>query len=532
MSELLSYVIALYIRLSIEDSKVESMSIENQKIALHKYVDTMEGIKNVEVLEFIDNGYSGTNFERPAVQELLDAVRSGKIKCIIVKDFSRFGRNSIEVGYFMERVFPLYGIRFISINDSFDSDTLHGDTGGINVAFKYLVSEFYSRDLSVKSMSSKLVKMKRGEYQSSIGPYGYRKGANGRLEPDETTAPNVQLIFELAQRGCSAPEIAEELFRRSIPTPAEYKASIGKQTHDISRTGGIWQRSTILRILSDERYVGTYVIGKRRRLDVGDKRVRFRDESEWIKIPNHHPAIVNNEIYNQVQANRLHFSSVKRNNNVFPLKNKVYCGCCHHTLKRTNGQTRYFVCLHSKADSQAPCHGFRIQESVLESMLFLTITKRAKEVYDSYLSLPSKNIREVHVQHGECQQKINELKEMKRNLYEKYLLRAITAEDYKKEKSVLNREAEKTEQILDSLYSQVTRIQADDGARDMLGQLEKEISSAEALTIELADTLISRVLVYPDNSLDIEWKVRAFSDDCILNCARNRDQENEKSSIS
>ena len=97
-------------------------------------------------------------------------------------------------------------------------------------------------------------------------------------------------------------------------------------------------------------------------------------------------------------------------------------------------------------------------------MLFLTITKRAKEVYDSYLSLPSKNIREVHVLHGECQQKINELKEMKRNLYEKYLLRAITAEDYKKEKSVLNREAEKTEQILDSLYSQVTRIQADDGA--------------------------------------------------------------------
>lgn len=149
-SMMVTYVIALYIRLSIEDCKVESLSIENQKKALHKYVDTMEGVRNVEVLEFIDNGYSGTNFERPAMQELLDMVRAGKINSIIVKDFSRFGRNSIEVGYFMERVFPLYGIRFISVNDDFDSDRFHGDTGGLNVAFKYLVSEFYSRDLSVK----------------------------------------------------------------------------------------------------------------------------------------------------------------------------------------------------------------------------------------------------------------------------------------------------------------------------------------------------------------------------------------------
>ena len=161
-SSSIPYVIALYIRLSTEDSKVGSFSIENQKNVLHQYVDAMEGIKNVEVLEFIDNGYSGTNFERPAVQELLDRIQEGKINCIVVKDFTRFGRNSIEVGYLMEMVFPLYGIRFISINDNFDSDTLHGDTGGINVAFKYLVSEFYSRDLSIKYKSAKYVKFRRG----------------------------------------------------------------------------------------------------------------------------------------------------------------------------------------------------------------------------------------------------------------------------------------------------------------------------------------------------------------------------------
>ena len=161
MPDITPYIIALYIRLSIEDIRVESMSIENQKIALHKFADTLEGIYNPEVLEFIDNGYSGTNFERPDVQKLLDEVRAGKINCIIVKDFSRFGRNSIEVGYFMERVFPLYGVRFISVNDGYDSDDYRGDTGGLNVAFKYLAAEFYSRDLSTKITTAKMAKMRR-----------------------------------------------------------------------------------------------------------------------------------------------------------------------------------------------------------------------------------------------------------------------------------------------------------------------------------------------------------------------------------
>ncbi len=148
--DIAAYIIALYVRLSSEDSKVDSLSIVNQLKALHRYVDTTDELAGAEVLEFVDNGYTGTNFERPAMQELLEMVRQSQVNCIIVKDFSRFGRNSIEVGYFMERVFPIYGIRFISLNDEYDSAKYHEDTGGINVAFKYLISEFYSRDLSVK----------------------------------------------------------------------------------------------------------------------------------------------------------------------------------------------------------------------------------------------------------------------------------------------------------------------------------------------------------------------------------------------
>lgn len=247
---------------------------------------------NAEILEFIDNGYSGTNFERPQVQKLIEMVRANRIDCIIVKDFSRFGRNSIETGYFIERVFPLFHTRFISISDDFDTNNFKGDTGGMDVAFKYLISEYYSRDMSIKTKSAKYAKMQRGEYQSKICPYGYRKSADGRMEPDPEAAAVVQLIFQLAAEGNNGTAIARELFRRDIPTPGEYKAARGNHTHDISRTRGIWSPSTVLRILEDERYIGSYVIGKRAVLEVGGARSRMKDRDKWYIIPDHHPAIV------------------------------------------------------------------------------------------------------------------------------------------------------------------------------------------------------------------------------------------------
>ena len=219
------YVIALYIRLSIEDYKYDSLSIENQSLVLHEYAASMPEALNAEITEFIDNGYSGTNFERPQVQKLIELVRANQIDCIIVKDFSRFGRNSIETGYFIERVFPLFHTRFISISDDFDSSKFKGDTGGMDVAFKYLISEYYSRDMSIKTKSAKYAKMQRGEYQSKICPYGYRKSADGRMEPDPEAAAVVQLIFQLAAEGINATAITRELFRRSIPTPGQYKAA-------------------------------------------------------------------------------------------------------------------------------------------------------------------------------------------------------------------------------------------------------------------------------------------------------------------
>ena len=510
MSELSSYVIGLYIRLSIEDSKVESLSIENQKIALHKFVDLMEGIRNIEVLEFVDNGYSGTNFERPAVQKLLEAVREGKINCIIVKDFTRFGRNSIEVGYFMEMVFPLYGVRFISINDDFDSDRYQGDTGGLNVAFKYLIAEFYSRDLSVKSTTAKLVKMKRGEYQSRICLYGYQKGVNGRMVPDPETAPNVRLIFHLALEGKTSSQIARELFERSICTPGEYKASKGQLYHDVSRCCGLWQSSSICRLISDERYTGTYIIGKRHVLEVGGTRSRLKDESEWIKIPDHHPAIISKEVFEQVQQVFRSFRCPKHQVGDYTLRGKVFCGCCRHSMTRNSAKKKIFYCRYTKANEKAPCYKLSILETDLEETLYQIVSRQANVILNIE-SLSNAGLLEVQSsEQSDYAKQIERLKDQKRVLYEQFLLQEISLDEYKRLKAEIDLDLSRLEQSYSLLRTQNIQMQMDEKIKKVRTNMARKISESDTLTVELADALFERIYVYPGNQLDIEWKIKDF----------------------
>ena len=510
MHEHLSYVIALYVRLSIEDSKVQSLSIENQKIALHKYVDLMDDVRNSEVKEFVDNGYSGTNFERPAVQELLEAVREGKINCIIVKDFTRFGRNSIEVGYFMEMVFPLYGVRFISINDDFDSSRYQGDTGGLNVAFKYLMAEFYSRDLSVKSTTAKLVKMKRGEYQSKICLYGYQKGANGRMEPDPETAPNVRFIF---LEGKTSSQIAKELFDRGICTPGEYKASKGQLYHDISRCCGLWQTPTICKLISDERYTGTYIIGKRHALEVGGRSSRLKDESEWIKIPDHHPAIISKEMFEQVHQVFRSFRCLKRQTADYILRGKVFCGCCRHSMSRNSAKEKKFYCRYTTANEKAMCYKLSILEKDLEESLYHIVSQQARVILNIE-HLSSANLLDVQTTElSDYAKHIEMLKDQKRVLYEQFLMREISLDDYKRMKAKIDMDISHLEQSYSLLRTKANQVQMDERRKMARSKMARKISEADALTAELTDALFERIYVYPGNRLDIEWKIKDFCEE-------------------
>lgn len=421
---------------------------------------------------------------------------------IIVKDFSRFGRDYIDVGYYLEMVFPLYGVRFISINDNFDTEELHGSTGGLQVVFQYFKAEFYSRDLSVKYKSAKHIKFRRGEYQSKICPYGYRKGADGRMEPDEETAINVRLIFELAREGCGPKEITRRLFELGIPTPGEYKAAHGAAWHDVSRCGGIWSESSVAHILDDERYTGTYIMGKREVRDVGSGRVRMKDESEWVKIPDHHPAIISKELFEQAQASRPRRPCAPRQEHTYILKGKVFCGCCLHAMPAASGNRRTFACRHSSVDKTAPCHGLKIAEAELERLLYEMMAAWARNAPND-----AKSLEALTPAASGLETEIEVCQEQRRHLYEQLVLEEISVEEYKTQRAPLDETLEGLLQTRSVVESQSARKKT---AKDRRSLAEK-ILDAGHLTAELADILLDRVDVFPDGRVEPTWKVEGFA---------------------
>ena len=501
------YVIALYIRLSIEDYKYESMSIENQRLVLNVHAASMPEYDNAEILEFVDNGYTGTNFERPQVQKLIEMVRENKIDCIIVKDFSRFGRNSIETGYFLERVFPLFHTRFISISNDYDSNNFKGDTGGMDVAFQYLISEYYSRDMSIKTKSAKYAKMQRGEYQSKICPYGYQKSANGRMEPDPETADVVRLIFRLSSEGINATEITRELFKRGIPTPGEYKAAKGNHMHDVSRSRGIWCPSTVLHILEDERYTGTYVIGKRAVTEIGGNKSRRKDRDKWYIIPDHHPAIVDKETFDKAQEKQHRFSLPNKKQRSYPLKSKVFCGCCHHALSRVSQAHPYYMCRPSQADPNSRCYSLRIPAADLEQAVFQTLKKQME------LVLPGEVDETIQMgvyvaEQSEYERQIESLNDSKRDLFERYCMGEIDVEKYKAEKASVDAEILRTNNAYAAVIAQAKHQQEEQIQRDSWNGIWSAEAEADGLTPELVDMLIEKVVVFPDKRVDIVYKVK------------------------
>nr|WP_312577731.1 recombinase family protein [Sedimentibacter sp.] len=504
------YVIAMYIRLSMEDIKTDSLSIPNQRLLLGRHIDMLEQ-NDIEILEFVDNGYSGVNFERPAVQELLELVRQSKINCIIVKDFSRFGRNSIETGYFIEQVFPLFQTRFISVSDNFDSNDYKEDTGGMAVAFKYVMHEYYSLDLSRKTKSSKYIKMKRGEYQSKVCSYGYQKGANGCLEIDEEAATVVRRIFALALETKNAHEIVKALYAEKIPTPGEYRAAKGKGFHDISRCGGIWQRSSVLRILTDERFIGTYIMGKRVLKEVGGKRSRLKDESEWFKIPNHHPAIIEKAVYEQVQAKLLHFKCDKHTRE-YTLRGKVFCGCCQHAMQRAPRKEAAFICRYTKVDASASCYGMEISEKELEQVLFDILSKQAQVILNTGSVNGTDEMQLCFEQQAEYIKLINRCQDNKRSLYERYIMQEIAAGQYKALKAELDAEFIQLNRALAVISTQSAKTKADCEENIKVREIAGDISKETSLTRTMIDLLIDKVYMHPGNRIEIIWKVADFAD--------------------
>lgn len=419
--------IAIYLRISREDENLtESDSISNQRQYLHNFIKSND-FTYENIFEYIDDGKSGTNLKRNGVTTLLDDVKKGKINCIIVKDLSRFGRNYIETTEYIENIFPLLNVRFIAVNDNFDS--ANDDFNSyFNLNFKNIIYSYYSKDISKKVKTAQMNKAKTGKIPTSSAPYGYiiSKTDKYKFDIDVNTYEIVQSIFEMASNGKNLTQIAKILNDKNIPTPLEYKISLGK-VNRLGKCKGkmFWKSLTVRNILKNDVYTGKRTYGKTEIKEVGSKNYKNIDKSNWVVFENHHPAIISKELFYNAQKVFKNNKTRTSKENLF--KGILKCGYCGYDLQKINNSSIKYTCNTLRYTNQYGCKHFIVEEKYLKKVVLNELNKNF-EIKEDKNYTNKNNIDE--------QLKI--IKLQKEKLYTSYLKEEICKEMYVEKKQKLN----------------------------------------------------------------------------------------------
>ncbi|WP_250278913.1 recombinase family protein [[Clostridium] colinum] len=366
------YKVAFYIRISVEDEF--NNSIENQEILLQNYIKNKENFKLIDT--YIDNGLTGTNFERKRFEDLICDINKNKINCIIVKDLSRFGRNYIETGKYLEEVFPKKNIRFISINDNYDS--INNDCFDIlNLHIKNIVNDMYSKDISKKICSSLKAKQLNGDFIGSIAPFGYKKSKKNKyqLEIDKNVCNTIKIIFDLRIKGNSYLSIARKLNEQKISCPNKYKFENGI-LFDEKYKSCIWTESTIKKILKNQVYIGHTIQGTKRKELFNNKNIKYVSKDNLIIIYNTHAPIIGKETFSKVQNINTNNRKKYKNsiNNIYKksintYRNVLKCGECGANLYLINKSKSYYKCTKNKIDNNI-CNFKKIYKNDIDEIIF------------------------------------------------------------------------------------------------------------------------------------------------------------------
>lgn len=435
-----------YLRLSREDGdKLESDSIKNQRELIKEYLAQHQGLNLVD--EYVDDGYSGTSYDRHSFKRLIEDVKSGKINCIIVKDLSRLGRNYIETGRYLEKIFPMMGVRFISVLDHYDSASLNNEADQIIVPFKNFINDAYCRDISTKIRSQLDVKRRTGKFIGSFACYGYMKDPKdvNHLLVDPYAADIVRLVFRLKLSGCNSQRIAEELNNMGVLPPAEYKRSQGFNYDCGYRTGNNpkWEVVSINRILSNEMYTGTMVQGINRKINYKIKQSRAVPKDQWVRVEKTHEAIVDKDVFDEVQR-LLAFDTrtAPDKKEVYPFSGLVVCGDCGQNMVRRrvtkNGKGyTYFHCSTYKNGNECSAHlinAQRLEQVVLEAIhVQIDLLVQAEEILKQIDRIPEEQtfIKTLNSQIAELDEAIARYRGLKVQAYTDKLDEIITESEYK-----------------------------------------------------------------------------------------------------
>jgi DNA invertase Pin-like site-specific DNA recombinase len=383
---------------------------------------------------FVDDGYSGVSFNRPSFKKLEDAIRKGGIDCIVVKDLSRFSRNYIDGGRYLEKIFPQLGIRFIAVNDAYDSLTGDPQSDSFVIPFKNLINDSYCKDISMKIRSSLEVKQKNGEFVGAFAPYGYKKSPENKnqLIVDEAVSEYVQMIFAMYKDGFSIGRIADRLNQMGVLSPMEYKHSAGVKFDTVFKTGDIakWTYKAVQRILTNEVYIGVLAQGKRGTPNYKVRVVQSKDEAEWVKVENAHEALVSYEDFMAVKT------MMKRDMRCSPDQNEahlfsgfLFCGDCQQSMIRKTVPSKtkkyiYYVCSsnkHSRTCSPHSISAKEVEEKVFRAIhdqIELVINlERALELIER-LPSQSRKAFNYEAQITKLEEEIERYQKLKLRLYE------------------------------------------------------------------------------------------------------------------
>ena len=521
------YNAAIYIRLSVEDrDKEESNSIANQRMLLNDFLNSNPDIKLYDY--YIDDGFSGTDFSRPAFERMLNDLYTKKFNTIIVKDLSRLGRNYIEVGNYIEKIFPIFNVRFIAVNDQIDSIKKPESINSIIVPFKNLINDEYCRDISNKIKSVFNVKMKKGEYIGALAPYGYLKDPQDKhhLIIDEDAAKVVKLIFELTLNGFGRVAIAKKLNEMGILNPTGHRIEELKIRTTTAKKGKnikySWGYTTIQQILKNQVYCGDTIQHKGKMISYKiHKRVSLPKE-EWIIVKNTHEAIIDREVFDKVQEAILgRDTKMNSDGKISIFAGHIKCADCERAMSKKipgkyKGKKREYynyMCSSYLRSGGTRCskHSIRndeLEQAVLESIkvqisLVSDIKRIKTEIVNSSPINNRKRLIEKNI--DQCDEQITIKRKLRKNSYEDWKLGNITEDEYNEYSIEYTNQIKNLEDNIDNYYKELKNLEQAYSECEWMDYFIK-YQNINSLSREIVDSLIDNIYVYENKKIRIKFK--------------------------
>lgn len=509
---------AIYLRVSTEDmhfkancrGQEESCSISHQRTYLQEYIRKDKRLSDSEVVEFCDDGFTGTNMERPGMQEMLKAVKQNQIGCILVKDLSRFSRNYIEAGTYLNQVFPFMGVNFVAVNDGYDSREQKGMALAFDTAFQTLIYDLYSKDISIKVKTAFDSKCAAGEYVFGQVPLGYEKSreVKNTIIVNEREAEIVRSVFSMALDGMSSVQIARRLFEEKVPTATQLRCP-DRSTLNKNHT---WSSTMVRHILGNRFYLGEMAYGKSVRKSVGSKEGKAVPESEWKVLKDHHEPLVTPEIFARV-ALETPGHSTKRKREKHPLTGKIFCGGCGYSLSykpQSGNTTRHFWC-RKYSLLQIPdcctCFNAAVLEETVLTLLDRELMRRGDQIRQrrALEQFQKENLERLAGRGRECRKEYHDMQRERDSLYESYAFGQMDAREYRSR-------ADRLTARMEELSGRIQEVEEEHGQMEEETNRDKQdmkqiirYSHLETLTQDVVDVFIRKVTVYKNKRVEIEW---------------------------